>query len=113
MPGPLATAAAKRDAGVCGALAVEMEAYPLAEWALAYDVPFVHARIILDAVADPLPDLGASFDAMGRLQWGSLARKLLAQPSLLFDMWRMVKLGRALAPRLGLLAQAVVDAVCG
>ena len=40
----VAAPAAKRAAAACGALAVEMEAYPLAAWAAQCGVPFVHGR---------------------------------------------------------------------
>ncbi len=57
MPELPATPQAKRDAQRSGALAVEMEAYPLAAWAAAHRLLFIHARVILDAVDESLPDL--------------------------------------------------------
>jgi nucleoside phosphorylase len=44
----LASAAEKRVAGATGALAVEMEAGPLARWARDRDVHFAHLRVVLD-----------------------------------------------------------------
>jgi hypothetical protein len=45
----------KQEARYTGALAVEMEAYPIADWAHQHSIPFTHARVILDALDDPLP----------------------------------------------------------
>ena len=64
----VAAPAAKRSAAACGALAVEMEAYPLAAWAAQHAVPFVHGRVILDTVEDALPALDGVLDGYGRLQ---------------------------------------------
>ncbi len=108
MPEPLATPQAKRDAQRSGALAVEMEAYPLAAWAAAHRLPFIHARVILDAVDESLPDLGDALNAQGRVHPGRLARRLLARPRTIFNVLWMARRVRALGPVLGWLARAVV-----
>jgi nucleoside phosphorylase len=75
----VAAPAAKRAAAACGALAVEMEAYPLAAWAAQHEAPLVHGRVILDTVDDALPALDGVLDGYGRLQirplLGALARR--------------------------------------
>jgi hypothetical protein len=108
----LYTAAAKRGARETGALAVEMEAYPLAAWASARGLPFVHARVILDAVEEPLPDLGGALDAFGRPRLPYVLRQVLRRPALLPELWHLGRRGQALSPRLGELAWAVVQACC-
>jgi nucleoside phosphorylase len=52
---PLTGASDKRAAQVTGALAVEMEAYPLAAWAADHNIPFVHGRVILGELGEDLP----------------------------------------------------------
>jgi hypothetical protein len=108
----LHTAAAKRGARETGALAVEMEAYPLAAWAAQRGLLFVHARVILDAVEEPLPDLGGALDAFGRPRLPSLLRQVMRRPALIPEFWHLARRGQALSPRLGELARAVVQACC-
>ena len=104
----VAAPAAKRAAAACGALAVEMEAYPLAAWAAQHAVPFVHGRVILDTVDDALPALDGVLDGYGRLQirplWGALARR----PALLGEFTRLALRLRGVNRRLAELAEAVV-----
>jgi adenosylhomocysteine nucleosidase len=99
--------AAHRDAG---ALAVEMEAYPLAAWAAERNLPFVHARVILDAFDEALPDLGDALDEYGRVRAPGLVGLLLARPSRAASLVRLVRRLQAVTPTLGRLAQAVVKA---
>ena len=99
--------AAGRDTG---ALAVEMEAYPLAAWASERGLPFVHARVILDPVDEALPDLGDVLDEWGRVRPVGLLRRLLAHPSHAAAMVRLQRRSRTIAPALGRLAQALVTA---
>jgi nucleoside phosphorylase len=108
----LFTPAAKRGARETGALAVEMEAYPLAAWAAARGLPFVHARVILDAVEEPLPDLGGALDAFGRPRLSYLLRRVSQRPALVPELWRLGRRGRALRPRLSALARDVAQACC-
>jgi nucleoside phosphorylase len=99
--------AAQREAG---ALAVEMEAYPLATWAAERGVPFIHARVILDPFDETLPDLGDVLDEYGRLRPLGILRRLLARPSDTAAVLRLLRRLQVVTPTLGLLAQAVVAA---
>lgn len=110
VPAPLLTRQAKSAAWGSGALAVEMEAFPLAVWAKAHDLPFVHARVILDPVHETLPDLGDALDTFGRVRPGRLVRRLLAQPRLLLDLLHLARRWQTLNPILGQLARAVAQA---
>ena len=108
-PTVLSTPQAKRAAWQCGALAVEMEAYPLAAWAQAHDLPFVHARAILDAAGEAVPDLSGALDPLGRARPGRLARRLLLRPGLAITAARLMWRVRTLEPNLGRVARAVVQ----
>ena len=104
----IAAPAAKRAAAACGALAVGMEAYPLAAWAAQRGVPFVHGRVILDTVEDALPELGGVLDGYGRLHIRPLLGALARRPALLGEFTRMAlrlrgvnrRLARGAWPRL-------------
>jgi len=98
---------AKRAARASGALAVEMEAYPLAAWAAARGIPFAHVRLISDGPNDNLPDFRPALDPSGRLR--PLA--LLAHPRLAFDLARLSLRLLRLERRLGALARKAVEAV--
>lgn len=91
-----------------GALAVEMEAYPLATWAAQRGLPFIHARVILDRFDETLPDLGGVHDEYGRLRPLGMLRCLLARPSHSAALLRLLRRSQAVTPTLGLLAQTVV-----
>ena len=106
---PLLTPQAKRAAQSCSALAVEMEAYPLAAWANAHRLPFVHARVILDTVDEALPDLGDALDALGRVRPRRLATELLLRPWLAFGLLRFFRRMKKLDPILRALARAIPD----
>ncbi len=106
----LLTPAAKRAARASGALAVEMEAYPLAAWAAAHSVPFVHARVILDAVDEDLPSFGGALDAFGRVRALPFVRELLARPRLIAGLWPMARRVGQLRPILGALAATILEA---
>jgi adenosylhomocysteine nucleosidase len=105
------TPAEKAAARSTGALAVEMEAYPLAAWAMQRMLPFVHARVILDSVDEALPDLGDVLDDYGQLRPGKLLRQLVGRPSRIASLVGLQRGMQAVAPALGRLAQAVVEAV--
>jgi len=94
----------KRRATATGALAVEMEAYPIAAWAEAQGLPFVHARVVLDAADERLPDLSQVVDESGRLRWLALGR----HPSLLLELARLYTRLRRLNPILAGLARQLV-----
>jgi hypothetical protein len=108
---PLYTAAEKRVWLGTGALVLDMEAYPAAAWCAMRDVPFVHARVILDAHDEDIPDLGDALDPLGRVRPTRLARILAAHPSEMALLVRLARRTRSLAPALGRLARDVVDAL--
>ncbi|NLF03140.1 MAG: hypothetical protein GX601_19425 [Anaerolineales bacterium] len=108
VPAPLRTPEDKRTAGRCGALAVEMEAYPLAVWAAERGVPFVHVRVILDPLDEALPEVGDALDPRGRVRVGALARQLIRQPQQAAVLGRLVRHTRALSPALREAARALV-----
>jgi len=91
---PLRTAAAKRAAHErTGAVAVEMEAFGVAEAALARGVPWAALKVILDGAQDPLPELTARCTTpQGDLSPRGLAGALLAGGGTFGALWR---LGRA------------------
>jgi adenosylhomocysteine nucleosidase len=91
-----------------GALAVEMEAYPLAAWAAERGLPFVHARVILDPFDETLPGLGGALDEYGRARPAELLRYLAAHPSQAASLACLLLRARAIAPALGRLAQKIV-----
>jgi 4-hydroxy-3-methylbut-2-en-1-yl diphosphate reductase len=92
-PRVLLTPEEKRQALASGALAVEMEAYPLAQWAQAQGIPFYHVRLILDTADDPIPDLDGGP--------GVLLQRFARHPGLLLEMarlgWRVQQLNPHLA----------------
>ncbi len=106
----LYTPAEKTAALDTGALAVEMEAYPLAAWAAESGLPFIHARVILDAFDEILPDLGDLLDAYGRVRPAELVRHLLAHPSHVASLIRLLRRSQAISPALGRLAGLITDA---
>ena len=106
----LYTPAEKAEARDSGALAVEMEAYPLAAWAAERGVPFVHVRVILDPSDEPLPDLGNVLDEYGRVRPAGLLRHVFAHPSHAASLVQLLHRTQAVGPALARLAQAVVTA---
>lgn len=108
-PQVLATPESKLDAQQTAALAVEMEAYPLAAWSHAHEIPFVHARVILDSAQESLPDLGNSLDELGRPRILPILARILRKPSLLGQVWLLTLRIRQLNSRLAALADALID----
>lgn len=104
VPTALLTAQEKIDAQASGALAVEMEAYPLAEWAARRGLPFLHARVILDAFDESLPDIGPGLDASGNVKVGPFLRQLIRQPKMLVELGRLSGRVRQVGPALQNLA---------
>jgi nucleoside phosphorylase len=111
VPKLLATPESKYAALPRGAVAVEMEAYSLAAWARIHNLPFVHARVILDGADEHVPDLGSSLDPFGHPRIVQLLFLLLKRPplapQLLSFAWRV----NSLKPRLGACARAVVGSI--
>jgi nucleoside phosphorylase len=107
LPTPVITPQEKNAHRASGALAVEMESYPLAEWAQASGLLFIHARVVLDAFDESLPDLGDALDTFGRVYPLKLTAKLLARPHLIGQLFRLSRKVRILAPSLSRLARAV------
>ena len=103
---------ARRAAAESGALAVEMEAYPLAAWAAQHETPFVHGRVILDTAEDALPELDGVLDGYGRLQLRPLLRALARRPALLGEFTRMAlrlrAVNRCLAELVGAVAAGML-----
>ena len=106
----LHTPAEKAAARGSGALAVEMEAYPLAAWAAERGLPFFHARVILDPFDETLPDLGNVLDEYGRVRPAGLLRHVFAHPSHAASLVQLLHRTQAVGPTLARLAQAVVTA---
>lgn len=92
-----------------GALAVEMEAYPLACWAQVNGLPFSHARVIYDSASERLPDMGDTLDAFGRVKFYNLQRVILTHPGFGRDLYRLYRKTQTLAPRLCALSRTVVN----
>lgn len=104
---PLLTSRSKSQARHSTAIAAEMEAYPLAAWAWQRGIPFVHVRVVLDAAAEDLPDVGAALDPLGRPRLLPLARQFLAHPGLIRAVARIGRRATSLNPALGAAARAM------
>ena len=87
----LATVADKQAGAGTGAVAVEMEAGPLARWAAARGTPFVHLRVVLDPLRSALPSERLHGDEEdGDGEWAFFARALL-HPRDWGAVWRLVR----------------------
>jgi hypothetical protein len=107
-PGVLKSIEEKQAARFTGAHAVEMEAYPMADWAHQHRITFIHARVILDTMNEPLPHFrsGKSEEIRGRASLknpqAAASSKL---PGGLFGWIRRFKLANA---QLSVLAERVL-----
>jgi nucleoside phosphorylase len=108
-PKALLTPLEKSSAQASGALAVEMEAYPMAAWAKERGFPFMHARVIMDTVGETLPDFDLGINSSGQVRLFPLLKRLVRQPALLRDLWWLSGRIRALNPTLEKLAQDAVS----
>jgi nucleoside phosphorylase len=99
----------KENALRSGAAAVEMEAYPMAAWAAQHEIPFIHARVILDAWDEPLPDFGTAMDISGKVQIAQIIKQICRQPHLAVDLWWLMKRIRAIDPILASLAAKTAE----
>ena len=98
----LMTPSEKQAALESGALAVEMEAYPLAAWASQRSIPFLHGRVISDTWDETLPDV--EMDASGRPRMLAVLKRLARRPAMLADLVRFGRRIQALNPLLVKLA---------
>lgn len=109
VPEPALTLKEKKKHQTSGAIAVEMEAYPLAAWAQTRGIPFTHTRVVLDAVNESLPDFGDSLDIFGRAYPFRFSSRLLTRPQHIGQLFRLYLKTRTLAPVLGRLAGKVTQ----
>lgn len=109
VPKALLTPLEKSSAQASGALAVEMEAYPIAAWAKDRGFPFIHIRVIMDTVDETLPAFGAGLNSSGQVRLFPFLKRLAQQPALLRDLWWLNKRISALNPALEKLAQEVAS----
>ena len=97
----------KQAARSNGVKAVEMEAYPMADWAHRNNVPFIHVRVILDAWNESLPDFEKEIDPSGKVHWPQLFGRFARHPDLLLDLWKLMQRIRAVDPILADQAEKV------
>jgi nucleoside phosphorylase len=81
----------KRAGAASGAVAVEMEAGPLARWASGRSLPFVHLRVVLDPVESALPSTELPTDEHGYAQRGALLSHTLTHPGEWPSLWRLFR----------------------
>jgi nucleoside phosphorylase len=81
----------KQTGAASGAVAVEMEAGPLAQWAAGRSVPFVHMRVVLDPVGSALPATELPTDDHGYAQRGALLSHALTHPGEWPALWRLFR----------------------
>jgi len=86
---PLRSVAQKRAAAATGAVAVEMEAGPLAHWADEWSLPLVHLRVVLDPLGSALPSMQLPTDQHGRARKAALLYYALANPRDWPALWRL------------------------
>jgi hypothetical protein len=110
VPSVLTTPEEKAAVGSQGILAVEMEAYPLAEWAQEHEIPFYHARIILDARHEPLPVVAGGADET-RFAWLRVLMQLLRRPATLSAYWSLLRRVRQISPGLENLARSAYQSL--
>jgi nucleoside phosphorylase len=111
VPKALLTPAEKQSAQASGAVAVEMEAYPMAAWANERGIPFIHARVILDGLDESLPDLNKELDPSGGVRLMPFLKRLVQRPAILHDLWKLNGRVRALDATLAKLAWDVFKAI--
>jgi hypothetical protein len=90
----LASVEQKRAGAATGAVAVEMEAGPLARWAVAQSVPFVHLRVVLDPLVSPLPPTRLPTDEHGDAPPHALLLHALTHPREWPALWNLVRQAR-------------------
>ncbi len=91
-----------------GAIAVEMEAYPLAAWASQRGIPFMHGRVISDTWDETLP--AVEMDSTGRPRSLALLKQLVLRPAMAVDL---VRFGRRIQSLDPLLVKLALDLASG
>jgi len=76
----LITVADKEAGRATGAVAVEMEAGPLARWAADRGLPFVHLRVVLDPATSALPSEPKRPKRRTRSALGATVQRYLVRP---------------------------------
>lgn len=79
----------KQSGAATGAVAVEMEAGPLARWAAGRSLPFVHLRVVLDPLQSALPPTALPTDDHGYAKKGTLLSHALTHPREWPALWRL------------------------
>jgi len=91
----LASVEQKQAGAVTGAVAVEMEAGPLARWAVARGVRFVHLRVVLDPVASALPAMCLLTETHGDVPIRAPLLHALTHPREWPALWALIRQARA------------------
>jgi nucleoside phosphorylase len=81
----------KQAGAASGAVAVEMEAGPLARWATGRSLPFVHVRVVLDPLESALPSTDLPTDDHGYAQTRALLSHALTHPGEWPALWRLFR----------------------
>ena len=90
----LASVEQKQAGAATGAVAVEMEAGPLARWTIARSVQFVHLRVVLDPVASALPATPLPTDEHGHTPPHALLWHALTHPREWPALWGLMHQAR-------------------
>jgi hypothetical protein len=106
--GSLAEEAHKRSLGRSGALAVDMEAFAVADVARIYGVPFLAIKSISDDLAFKLPSLGRFISPEGEFQTGNFVLWTVLRP---WCWLTVIQLGRNTTAAVRSLTQAVENTV--
>jgi adenosylhomocysteine nucleosidase len=106
--GSLAEETHKRSLARRGALAVDMEAFAVADVARIYGVPFIAIKSISDDLAFKLPPLGRFISAEGQFQTGKFILWTAIRP---WSWLTVIQLGRNTASAVRALAQTLENKV--
>jgi adenosylhomocysteine nucleosidase len=74
-----------------GAVAVDMESAAVAEVAAQHNLPFIAARVIVDAAADRLPRAVVAASRAGRVQFGRLLAGIILAPGEIAALVRLAQ----------------------
>lgn len=81
----------KQAGAASGAVAVEMEAGPLARWSVTRSVPFVHLRVVLDPLGSPLPPTPLPADDHGYISRHALFLHVMSHPGEWRSLWDLMQ----------------------